>query len=396
MKAAKGNANKITYRPDSSLHRGRSQSYFECWALTVFPNHEYSKFLLRIKDCDDSNAGKLTLVTPNDDMLLAYVYHLRDDKDTCAGDDNDDEDDESDETAEIRGRRNKYNWILQHLKKISGVLKEHGQPLLIHSSEITKCLDKWNEEDKTRRAEVYLVEEVLPKLWKQLWGNEDRNEKQKTELWSRLLGQLATISRSSDVTGQYCPTIDGVKFPQNEKDYFDDGLPVWIELTWVDWKGRPKKHKKSPYKVRLHANPLDARYCPVHWMIKHWCDRGNDLDPSEPVYKKLSSKVHQKHVSNLFDELDLDGSSHSVRRMAAQWAARCKADINVIKNVGRWSSLDHLVVYLDEGLQTHATRVLDSADGVDPISKFWVFNHGTAVSSMSTRAARLNALAVAC
>jgi hypothetical protein len=65
-------------------------------------------------------------------------------------------------------------------------------------------------------------------------------------------------------------------------------------------------------------------------------------------------------------------------------------------NVGRWSSLDHLVVYLDEGLQTHATIVIDSADGVDPISKFWVFNHGTAVSSMSTRAARLNALAVAC
>jgi hypothetical protein len=51
---------------------------------------------------------------------------------------------------------------------------------------------------------------------------------------------------------------------------------------------------------------------------------------------------------------------------AAQWAARCgRADINVIRDVGMWVEVKHLMEYIAEGRAFHA-RMMQDHD-VDPI-----------------------------
>jgi hypothetical protein len=63
----------------------------------------------------------------------------------------------------------------------------------------------------------------------------------------------------------------------------------------------------------------------------------------------------------------------------------------MIRNVGRWESLQQLLVYLSEGVQIRNIKLRDNK-GTDPITSFWVFNFETAVSAMDTSGKVLAAL----
>jgi hypothetical protein len=126
--------------------------------------------------------------------------------------------------------------------------------------------------------------------------------------------------------------------------------------------------------------------------MKFWTLRG-EYEELDPILKTLTAATYQRHISHLFDLAGLDGSSHSIRRMAAQWAARCGADIGIIRNVGRWQSLEHVYTYLAEGKQMHTLMIRDSSEGVDPIFAFWAFSFNTEVSAMESTGAQLLAMA---
>jgi hypothetical protein len=81
-------------------------------------------------------------------------------------------------------------------------------------------------------------------------------------------------------------------------------------------------------------------------------------------------------------ENPLECSSHSIRRSAAQWAARCGVDILKIRDIGRWTSFDHMALYVAEG-NRESKRILKKYGGIDPIYKVWVFNEDTAVDSIA-------------
>jgi hypothetical protein len=111
--------------------------------------------------------------------------------------------------------------------------------------------------------------------------------------------------------------------------------------------------------------------------MEHWRLRtGNGGDPTEPILKSMTSETWRLKLQNLFDLIGEDGSSHSLRRAAAMWAHRCGADLFVIKNVGRWETIKHVMVYIAEG-RLLIREALTKNNGVDPIFEFWPFSTET-------------------
>lgn len=72
-----------------------------------------------------------------------------------------------------------------------------------------------------------------------------------------------------------------------------------------------------------------------------------------------------------------DATTHSIRKSAAVWAARCGAEEYQIREAGRWNSGDTYMIYVKSG-KAIASLAASRKDGsLDPIRKIWVF-HPTA------------------
>ena len=110
-------------------------------------------------------------------------------------------------------------------------------------------IEEWEAEDDIARALSFLPEKVLPELYRAVWRLKGVGNKKKRKLWARLLVQFATISRSSDVTGEFCPLLEDVEFPTARKYCCEDGMPMCVDLKWRKWKGRPKAQKNAPYTI---------------------------------------------------------------------------------------------------------------------------------------------------
>jgi hypothetical protein len=389
--AAQNFVNKVTYKPKSTVDRTNTQSYFECFVLEHHRNDEYALFLVRIKavlDLDPTERvdSHETMLEPSDSLLVSWILHLRQDADELV----------EDPATGIRGRKNKAGTIAKHLSYLSGTLLELLGQKRSKSPLMDTLMEKFHDEDEVTKAVAFLPEVVFPKLWEALWTMNWPLEK-KVDVWSRFLAQFGTIARSSDVTGVYCPKYSDCSFPTNTDDYTDDGIPSWIELTWMDWKSRPVNKKGSPYLIRLYHNPKSLNFCPVHWLYTHWVLRkpaDRDIEGA-PIFTPMDSRTYQKALRQLFKGAGVECeacSSHSVRRSAAQWAGRCGANIVTIKNVGRWETLLNLLRYVSDGVQVHTMAMQDSTSGVDPIFEFYPFNVKTAVSSIESTATELCAM----
>jgi hypothetical protein len=290
-------------------------------------------------------------------------------------------------------RKQKYNSIECAVKCISMTCRDAGSTFFDHTELITTYMDDINEDDEAW-ANLFHLEETLPMLYEALFEKMNISEHKKINLWARLLLQFATISRSSDVTWskqhEYCPLVKDLEFPTDAEHFREDGMPMYITLTWTNWKGRPKKHKRRPYKIRLWHNPLHAEYCPVTWLLTAMSINRPDNQATQeklnkftagPVLCKMSSVRYQKYLAALFKATGLEGhTSHSVRRSAAHWAAQCGFDVLETKDVGRWVSLHNLQKYVSEGKRYHEQRM--TLSGKDPMLLFWVLNNKTHYSTM--------------
>jgi hypothetical protein len=360
------------FRTMSEPHSGPNdpavvaQSAFECYVLQAMSDTDpYHIFLTRCKELLRADAGLLACAIPSDILLKTYIVHLRN---------------QDVETAEKpAGRSNSSATIRKNIGLLSGVVRRFRGDFIKKAADIKKMCNRFLEEDCPNPAPAWLLEIELPKLWDALWNKIQGNYQWKVKLWCRLLVQIGTIARASDVT-EYCPHLGSVKFPVHENDWFKDGSPAYIRLEWTNWKHCPSKMKGKPYYIRLYANPKDQRFCPVFWLQAHWMHY-NPTDSDAPIIQKFTSETYRKHLKALFKAADLpDSSSHSVRRSAAQWAFRCCEESLIVRNVGRWVSLDNVVAYLCEGTRRLTEYLDEHGLTIDPIGEFWFFNSRTMVS----------------
>jgi integrase len=184
----------------------------------------------------------------------------------------------------------------------------------------------------------------------------------------------------------YTPEFEDCQLPTEAKNYCEDGMPKFIILGMRDWKSRSPKciRQQEVYKLRLQMNPLSLDYCPVHWITLHWelrARKGKQL--TGPIIKKLQDKTFKKNLKKLFVVAGIPScSGHSIRRTAAQWARRSGADLFTILNVGRWTSLENLRLYLKEADKIGAAK-MDANDQRDPLLDFWVFNSKTQIDTVA-------------
>ena len=126
------------------------------------------------------------------------------------------------------------------------------------------------EENDPQRATVLSIDTDLPKLYEACFTSYIFcTFEKRVAVWARFLLQFAIIGRSSDVT-THCPSIQKVLFPTHERDYLSDGLSRYIVIKLDDWKSRPTWHKTQlpfGYKIRIYANHIDTRFCPIHWLF---------------------------------------------------------------------------------------------------------------------------------
>jgi hypothetical protein len=390
---AKRRSKLVLQNPKSYPKRAYAQGSFECYCLSQHPNSPYTAFLKLIQSCNPSLEDQVVCQHPDAALLECYMWHLHDDPASP---------DPLAPPNSPPGRMLKASGIDAKLKYISSTTKEFGAGLMIRSEKMVTLLADWGESEDVAAANPFDVEDDLPRLWDHLWTMKLPHYK-KVSLWSCFLVQLATIGRASDVCEAYCPLMKHVSLPSNPDDWYDDGTPVFIELVWTDWKARPRKQRKAPYFIRVYSNPHDLRFCPVHWLQNFWTDRRarrekgleRPAEDDDPILAKIAQKTYTNHCMMLFDGVELDCTPHSIRRTGAQWASQCGMNLQVIRNVGRWTDIKNMFLYVAEGRQLHNIKQANSSTSQDGIFQFWVFNAKTAVSSMPMSADLLNSLAPA-
>ena len=67
-------------------------------------------------------------------------------------------------------------------------------------------------------------------------------------------------------------------------------------------------------------------------------------------------------------------TTHSIRKSAAVWAARCGAEDYQIKEAGRWNSGDTYTLYIKSGKSLAALAATRLDGSIDPIRRIWVFH----------------------
>ena len=390
----------LVYKPRSTSERAKAQSQLECYVLEHHANSQYARFLQDVKSEIPVNAPVRAaalvgpymqtrqLMQPPVSILESLMRHMR------AGD--------TDETAAaaapgdhvraVAGRMNKGNTIDKVMKCLSGTMLEFGQPPIARSPAMKIMIDEWTAVDTLSRAVSFDLEKVLPMLWVALWGSKI-SFKKKVAIWTMLLVQLAVIGRSSDITDN-CPLNASVTYPSTSIGFMADGTPLWIQVDWTHWKGR-KKGQRGAYPIKIHANPKNTRFCPVHWLLEHWSlrnDNDGSKDGTAPILDKIGSETWREWLKQLFLSVGLHSySSHSLRRSAAMWASRCGATLYVIKNVGRWETVEQMLLYVAEG-RLMMLRAIKENGGVDPVWSFWSFSIDTMVGTLECDARLMEAL----
>ena len=178
--------NALERKPNSSVTRVNFMSHFECYVLHKHPNTEFGKFLANIKEPGLCPAG-ISFVQPHRSTVLAFVKHQRE------------------------NRKNKFNSIRCFLCALSMTSIDCGQGKFVYGPAIDELLDTYKEEDEESRAPAFHPEEALLLLWAAVWEKSALSYYKKVCMWTRILVQLGTISRSSDLCWEkgrtYCPKV---------------------------------------------------------------------------------------------------------------------------------------------------------------------------------------------
>ncbi|XP_066021558.1 uncharacterized protein [Pocillopora verrucosa] len=155
-------------------------------------------------------------------------------------------------------------------------------------------------------------------------------------------------------------------------------LPKRIEVK-IPWSKADRKAKGVT--LTLWSNPFNKQLCPVTALIA-WLlvadIRGGYLFPrvgknNRAVLRNCARGVttYRKTFLEMSKALfEKEFTTHSIRRSAARWAARCGADDSTIKRAGRWKSSSFELYTQD----ARAEMIKEQHDG-NPIfdHKMWMF-----------------------
>lgn len=157
-------------------------------------------------------------------------------------------------------------------------------------------------------------------------------------------------------------------------------VPQRIEVK-IPWSKADRKAKGVT--LSLWANPLNRELCPVSalfvWLLITGMKKGNNYifprvaKNNRAVQLNSSRGVtsYRKQFTEMSKTLfETEFSTHSIRRSAARWAARCGANDTSIKRAGRWKS-NSFELYTQDA---RAEMIKEHHDGHPPRDhKMWMF-----------------------
>lgn len=252
-------------------------------------------------------------------------------------------------------------------------------------------------------------ETYLPAAHEAIMNNEKWEPIEKVMIHCMHLVHIGILGRASEVSW-FCPEVTSIKFSKSKSEWNpQDKTCDWVELTLETWKGA----KKMSYPMKLWQNHLNSNFDPVlaitNWLAVSGIKKGplfpnlvsvkvgegdfvkvpmvaeskatidNGKGTKMTVWTTADDRVVNMHVDTYSDILNsifvLSGhhgaTTHSIRRSAAQWAARCGAPIYQILNAGRWKEdSTSWQKYVKSGI-LDVNRFKGKKDG---IRQLWVFH----------------------
>ncbi len=153
-------------------------------------------------------------------------------------------------------------------------------------------------------------------------------------------------------------------------------------------------HSPSSRRVQtlyIERNPIDPHFCPVLALLTWLKLSGITTGPIFPAYSsnartanlpgvRMNSNSHTASLSRLFKYVGGEMarcSSHSIRKAAVSWAARCGRDEADIQRCGRWKlESTSFRRYIQHGIVIQRAHLGPHRKTVDPVFTFWVFKTG--------------------
>lgn len=354
---------------DSTENRYDSQSRFECFvkSLGASDGGEHFAYLSKLEGLiarreRDEEVAPVEFEKPSMAVVDTWVRHMR------------------------NKRGNKAKSIETWVGGVSATCKMYHCPYN-YAGQYTDTFKSWKLIDKELRAKPFCIAKDLPLLYKACFSKNGWNDAKRLEVWAALLLQLAIMGRASCVT-TYCPLWEEMELPKTEDGFDADGLPKYLVFVMHNWKHR--SGDMYPYKILVRRNYLDAKYCPIFWVLslaktrKFYGEslRGKIFTWQFPCGDKPKrySERYRRAIKRLFIiaskepgfEYLAECSSHSIRRSAALWANRSKIDRSMIMDIGRWNDLTTLFKYLVQGNAEIRAYQIENPNWEDPICRVWV------------------------
>lgn len=244
-------------------------------------------------------------------------------------------------------------------------------------------------------AGSFSYDKDLPKIREAILGMQGWGSGYRTMVWAMAMLCAANFFRCSDVT-EFCPLVEDITMGPVDSD----GVPKFLAFIQRARKG----HREIRTRLLMWRNYLDGVYCPVRvvleWLMASGLRQGplfvmqrGDRFPAGVTAKaestsknkellvwysedgrKVSLTTHwwQQRCRKFFDVAGFqECSSHSFRKSAVKWAARCHAQYHEVLNSGGWAvGSRHPMQYYEAG---RVERDVYERCDEDPVWTFWVY-----------------------
>jgi hypothetical protein len=295
--------------------RVNCQAMFERWALARVPNSPYVLWLIKIEQLalaqrPDALEEHERFVPPPAALVKTWIDELRLDP----------------ANPQPRPYDHKGGTIKNMISALSATCLEFSAPPVGKEDVVKTEVKKWLKKDGHKSSEAFDMEKDMKKLFVTIWTLQWRAEKQ-LMAWAMLLLAIVLFGRASCMT-TYCPLVQDLELPEAEQHWDADGLPTVIFVSFRKWKWRSEsrccgcdKSEKCTcgnlFKVRVHRNYLDSRFCPVFWLLT-WLNYSIII--TGPIFQKLEEtqlslrrkRKRQRNAAQVPEDISDEDDAHNV------------------------------------------------------------------------------------
>ena len=247
---------------------------------------------------------------------------------------------------------------------------------------------------------------LLPRMYESIHftamyynGNKLCSSLRVTRDWVMFLMTWIMFARPSEIF-HFCPSVESISIPMGVR-VDRDGLPPFLLMDLLQWKNRAIS--KGQYQIRIVRNYLNAKFCPVFWIL-YWLSISSlrcgpivtkliSKDKAVPVSTRrvmtdkamfvyeddnhkttaITQPIMEKVFLKAFKSCGYPSATmYTIRKTATMWGARCGAKQYSLLATGRWrSASNHFQSYVKAGC-SDADRFDDKS--MDPVRKIWVYH----------------------